>query len=43
MEEIWASNSRLRMDYLELRDNVESIRSNAKKSVDIPSNLFHQS
>jgi carbonic anhydrase/acetyltransferase-like protein (isoleucine patch superfamily) len=31
MEEVWAANSRLRMDYLELRDKVESIRSRAKK------------
>jgi carbonic anhydrase len=31
MEEVWAANSRLRMDYLELRDKVESIRSTAKK------------
>ncbi len=31
MEEVWAANSRLRMDYLKLRDKVESIRSTAKK------------
>ena len=31
MEEVWAANSSLRMDYLELRDKVESIRSTAKK------------
>ncbi len=31
MEEVWAANSRLRMDYLELRNKVESIRSTAKK------------
>jgi carbonic anhydrase len=31
MEEVWAANSRLRMDYLELRDKVESIMSTAKK------------
>ncbi len=31
MEEVWAANSRLRMDYQELRDKVESIRSNSKK------------
>ena len=31
MEEVWAANSRLRMDYLELRDKVESIRSTVKK------------
>lgn len=31
MEEVWAANSRLRMDYLELRDKAESIRSTAKK------------
>jgi len=31
MEEVWAANSRLRMDYLELRDKAESIRSTAQK------------
>lgn len=31
MEEVWAANSRLRMDYLELRDKAESVRSTAKK------------
>lgn len=31
MEGVWAANSRLRMDYLELRDKVESIRSTARK------------
>ena len=31
MEEVWAANSRLRMDYLELRDKAESIRSTARK------------
>jgi len=31
MEEVWAANSRLRMDYLKLRDKAESIRSTAKK------------
>ena len=31
MEEVWAANSSLRMDYLELRDKAESIRSTAKK------------
>jgi hypothetical protein len=31
MEEVWAANSRLRADYLELRDKAESIRSTAKK------------
>lgn len=31
MEEVWAANSRLRMDYLELRNKVESIRSVAVK------------
>ena len=31
MEEVWAANSRLRMDYLKLRDKVESIRSTSKK------------
>jgi carbonic anhydrase len=31
MEEAWAANSRLRMDYLELRDKAEAIRSNIKK------------
>ena len=30
MEKVWAANSRLRTDYLELRDKVESIRSTAK-------------
>lgn len=30
MEEVWAANSRLRMDYLELRNKVESIRSSAE-------------
>jgi carbonic anhydrase/acetyltransferase-like protein (isoleucine patch superfamily) len=31
MEEVWAANSRLRTDYLELRDKVDSIKSTAKK------------
>ena len=31
MEGVWAANSRLRMDYLELRDKVESIRSTTRK------------
>jgi len=31
MEEVWDANSRLRMDYLELRNKVESIRSTSKK------------
>jgi len=31
MEEVWAANSRLRMDYLELRNKAESIRSNAEE------------
>lgn len=31
MEEVWAANSRLRMDYLELRNKVESIRSTAEE------------
>lgn len=31
MEEVWAANSRLRMDYLELRNKVESIRSSAEE------------
>ena len=31
MEEVWAANTRLRMDYLKLRDKVESIRSTSKK------------
>jgi len=31
MEEVWAANSRLRRDYLELRNKVESIRSAAEK------------
>ena len=31
MEEVWAANSRLRTDYLELLNKVESIRSAAKK------------
>jgi carbonic anhydrase len=31
MEEVWAANSRLRIDYLELRDKAESIRSTAQK------------
>jgi hypothetical protein len=31
MKEVWAANSRLRLDYLELRIKVESIRSNASK------------
>jgi carbonic anhydrase len=31
MEEVWAANSRLRMDYLELRDKAESIRTSTKK------------
>lgn len=32
MEEVWDANSRLRMDYLELRNKVESIRSSSKKT-----------
>ncbi|VBB45422.1 Transferase hexapeptide repeat containing protein [uncultured Desulfatiglans sp.] len=32
MEEVWAANSRLRKDYLELREKAESIRSAAKKN-----------
>ncbi len=31
MEEVWAANSRLRTDYLELRNKVESIRSIAEE------------
>lgn len=31
MEEVWDANSRLRMDYLELQNKVESIRSSSKK------------
>lgn len=31
MEDAWVANSRLRMDYLELRDKAEAIRSNSKK------------
>jgi carbonic anhydrase/acetyltransferase-like protein (isoleucine patch superfamily) len=31
MDKVWAANSRLRKDYLELRDKVESIRSTAQK------------
>ncbi len=31
MEEVWAANTRLRKDYLELRDKAESIRSSVKK------------
>jgi carbonic anhydrase/acetyltransferase-like protein (isoleucine patch superfamily) len=31
MEEVWAANSRLRMDYMELRNKVESIRSSSGK------------
>jgi len=31
MKEVWAANSRLRLEYLELRSKVESIRSNASK------------
>jgi hypothetical protein len=31
MEEAWAANSQLRMDYLELRDKAESIISTVKK------------
>ena len=31
MEEVWAANSRLRVDYLELRSKAESIRASAKK------------
>ena len=31
MEEVWAANSRLRKDYLELRNKVESIRSSAEE------------
>jgi carbonic anhydrase/acetyltransferase-like protein (isoleucine patch superfamily) len=31
MEEVWAANSRLRMDYMELRSKVESIRSSSGK------------
>jgi carbonic anhydrase/acetyltransferase-like protein (isoleucine patch superfamily) len=36
MEGVWAANSRLRGDYLKLRDKVESIRSTAKKKTDVP-------
>jgi carbonic anhydrase/acetyltransferase-like protein (isoleucine patch superfamily) len=31
MEEVWAANSRLRMDYLKLRNKAESIRSTAEE------------
>jgi carbonic anhydrase/acetyltransferase-like protein (isoleucine patch superfamily) len=31
MEEVWAANSRLRMDYMELRNKVETIRSTAEE------------
>ena len=31
MEDVWAANSRLRMDYLELRDKAELIRTSSKK------------
>jgi carbonic anhydrase/acetyltransferase-like protein (isoleucine patch superfamily) len=31
MEQVWAANSRLRMDYLELRNKVESIQSTAEE------------
>jgi carbonic anhydrase/acetyltransferase-like protein (isoleucine patch superfamily) len=31
MEEVWAANSRMRMDYQELRDKAEAIRSTAMK------------
>jgi carbonic anhydrase/acetyltransferase-like protein (isoleucine patch superfamily) len=31
MEEVWAANSRLRMDYLELWNKLESIRSSAEE------------
>ncbi len=31
MEEVWAANSRLRNDYLELRNKAESIKATAKK------------
>jgi hypothetical protein len=31
MDKVWAANSRLRKDYLELRDKAASIGSNAKK------------
>ena len=34
MEKVWAANSRLRMDYLELRKKAESIRSSAEKKAD---------
>lgn len=34
MEEVWAANSRLRLDYQELRDKVESIRSTSRKKAD---------
>ncbi len=31
MEEVWAANTRLRADYMELRNKLESIKSSAKK------------
>jgi carbonic anhydrase/acetyltransferase-like protein (isoleucine patch superfamily) len=31
MEEVWSANSRLRSDYQELRDKVESLRSTSRK------------
>ena len=31
MEEVWAANTRLRSDYLELRNKLESIKSSSKK------------
>ncbi len=31
MEEVWDANSRLRADYMELREKLESIKSSAKK------------
>jgi hypothetical protein len=31
MENAWVANSRLRMDYLELRDKAEAIRSSIRK------------
>lgn len=31
MEDAWITNSRLRMDYLELREKAEALRSNVAK------------
>ena len=31
MEEVWAANTRLRADYMELRNKLVSIKSSAKK------------